>query len=520
MLRRMKPLLVAFAMLLLLAGCRVDSTVTVDIERDGSGTVEVAVSLDESAAERVGDLAGQLQVEDLRQAGWDVTEPTVEDGLTWVRATKSFVSPENLGDVLDDIGAFEAVSLTRARAFGSTTWDLSGRIDVTGGANQFGDAELANLLGGRFTGVDIEKIETEERESVGEMFGLSFVVQMADDVESINAAETSGGEATWFARIDDVGPTPFNVASDVKDGRPRYLATIAGIAAAAGVVVLVLQGLWAISRRSRHGYIEPDPTYQEPVAQPVDQAPKRRRGAKAPPTVTQAATPAAAAAAATAAGATTMPTPVPKRRNRSGQPQLVVLDAMGVIYRHGNDVEDLLIPFVEDNGGTANHADIRENYRQTSLGRMTTAEFWAAVGVEGDAAQLDRAYLSQFRMTGGLLAFLDKLNHKKVPVACLSNDVSLWSRLLRQGFNLDTKIGPWIISGDIGARKPDPAIYEALRTTVGAPFDVYLFIDDRIENLDAARELGMRTALFAPNGAPHDTNGHRVVTGFNEFFRR
>lgn len=534
--RRAFWLLLGGFLVIVLAGCRVDSTVTIDIEGNGGGSVQVDVELNQEAFERIPDLDQQLQVQDLRNAGWDVVGPTsTDEGGRLISATKTFASPEDLPVVLSEIGAFNNVSLTRTREFGATTWTFLGDVDITGGVDQFGDAELGSLLGGRMTGVDVAAIETELRQPVADLFGFNVIVQMADDVEA-NATSTDGRQAAWVARIDDVAPTSLSVTSSVKDDRPRTLAFIAIILAAAAVVTLVLAGIWAARSRSRAGYIVPDQAYvdpAQPVAQPAAQgagaspggqlpaqadAPRRGRAA---PTLSQSATPAAAAAAATAAaGAATMPTPIPTRRLRSGAPQLVVLDAMGVIYRHADEVEELLIPFVEDHGGTATPDQIRNLYRQASLGQLSSAELWAGAGVAGDPGALDREYLSAFRMTGGLLAFLDKLKHKKIPVACISNDVSLWSRLLRQGFSLDTKIGPWIVSGDIGARKPDTLIYEALRTTVGAPFDVYLFIDDRVENLDKARELGMKTALFDPLGLVTDTNGHRVVRGFNEFFRR
>ena len=520
--RRLKLLLLGLGLLLVISACRVDSTVTIDVARNGSGTVSVAVDLDADAAQRVPDLAQQLRVEDLRTAGWVVDGPVAADaGGLRVVATKPFASPDDLPVVLNEIGAFNNVSLVRSREFGATTWQLDGEIDVTGGVDRFGDAELAALLGGRMTGVDVAAIETELRKPIADMMGMTVVVSMADEVEA-SAADTDGRTATWIARIDDVAPTPIQVVSSVKDERPRFLALLAILFLGGAIVSLVGAGVWGLRRRSRAGYVDPDPQYvAQADTQPAGQQTTAPRGAKEAPSVHHSATPAAAAAAATAAaGAATMLTPVPTRRSRSGAPQLVVLDAMGVIYRHGDDVGELLIPFIEDHGGRATPDQIRNLYRQASLGQLTTSELWAGAGVEGDPAALDREYLAQFRMTGGLLAFLDKLSHKKVPVACVSNDVSLWSRLLRQGFNLDTKIGPWIVSGDIGARKPDPLIFEALRTTVGAPFDVYLFIDDRVENLDAARNLGMKTALFDPTGLVTDTNGHRVVRGFNEFFRR
>ncbi len=56
-----------------------------------------------------------------------------------------------------------------------------------------------------------------------------------------------------------------------------------------------------------------------------------------------------------------------------------------------------------------------------------------------------------------------------------------------------------VISGDAKALKPHPRIYEYFFKKAGiSPFTCF-FIDDQAENLDAAREFGVDSALFSPN---------------------
>ena len=62
--------------------------------------------------------------------------------------------------------------------------------------------------------------------------------------------------------------------------------------------------------------------------------------------------------------------------------RILVLDAMGVIYSVGNDDRDLLCPFVEEKGGTKDMSKIETLYHSTSLGNMSSAEFWEAVGLK------------------------------------------------------------------------------------------------------------------------------------------
>lgn len=84
-------------------------------------------------------------------------------------------------------------------------------------------------------------------------------------------------------------------------------------------------------------------------------------------------------------------------------------------------------------------------------------------------------------------------------LACLSNDVSEWSLNLRNRFGLDRLITDWVISGDVGYRKPDPEIYqELLRRLQVMPSEV-LFIDDRVKNLTAAATLGFHVIGFGPD---------------------
>ena len=146
-----------WAFLLLLAvltagGCRVDASVAIVVDGDGSGTVTVGLILDDEAVDLVGGIEEQLRIDDLADAEWTVVGPNrLPTGDTTVTATKSFDSPERLADVLDEIvgpGVFEDVTLTRHRTFARTEWRLNGRVDLSGGLELFSDPELAETLSG------------------------------------------------------------------------------------------------------------------------------------------------------------------------------------------------------------------------------------------------------------------------------------------------------------------------------------------------------------------------------------
>ena len=54
--------------------------------------------------------------------------------------------------------------------------------------------------------------------------------------------------------------------------------------------------------------------------------------------------------------------------------KILVLDAMGVIYSVGDDVRDLLCPFIEEKGGTKDVPKIERLYHSASLGNMSAAD--------------------------------------------------------------------------------------------------------------------------------------------------
>jgi HAD superfamily hydrolase (TIGR01509 family) len=196
--------------------------------------------------------------------------------------------------------------------------------------------------------------------------------------------------------------------------------------------------------------------------------------------------------------------------------KVLALDAMGVIYSIGDDVKDLLYPFIMDKGGTRDFAVVQKNYHRASLGKISAAEFWKAVGI---TPQLEDEYLQRFELTDGLLDFLKNIKYRGVAIWCLSNDVSEWSQKLRKRFGLDKYFRGFVISGDIGIRKPDPLIYQNLLNRLSVKANNVVFVDDNPKNLDAASAIGFITVLFSQevNNAPNEK--YLRAATFNEIMK-
>lgn len=192
--------------------------------------------------------------------------------------------------------------------------------------------------------------------------------------------------------------------------------------------------------------------------------------------------------------------------------KLVVLDAMGVIYEQGDDVANLLIPFAKSRGCRLSDAAIEMCYLECSSGKCSPAEFWQQLGLS-DQDNLEDEFRARYQLTPGVFEFLEHMQQEGYPVACLSNDVAEWSLKVRRLNGLDRFISPWMISSEVGVRKPDPKIFQRFVKLADVPPRECLFVDDRPGNLESARAVGFNVVMFG------ETSGqiqHRRAATFQE----
>jgi putative hydrolase of the HAD superfamily len=183
-------------------------------------------------------------------------------------------------------------------------------------------------------------------------------------------------------------------------------------------------------------------------------------------------------------------------------PPILLLDAMGVIYVDGEDVKDLLIPFVIERGGIDDPDVINAAYHEAYVGQLSAHDFWERVGL---SHELEDEYLTRLTLTDDLPLLLEKAASRFRSIYCLSNDVSDWSFKLRRHFGLEPYFSGWYISGDLRLRKPDPAIFRRFLDGAQVASEDVLFVDDRPRNLIAAEKLGFHVMLYDPQDVQPDS---------------
>ncbi len=195
-----RPLLLLVALLAwATSACHVSITAGIDLARDGSGRVTAGLGLDADALREIGDPAAALRVDDLRQAGWEVKGPRKEDdGLTWVRASRSFSGADEANTFLAQLsgpeGPFRDLRLTRSRSLLRSTTRLTGTVDLSAGLAAFADPDLAARVGDTLP-LDLDRLREELGPDADQELQVGFEADLPGDVRA-NAPQ-EGGRAVW-----------------------------------------------------------------------------------------------------------------------------------------------------------------------------------------------------------------------------------------------------------------------------------------------------------------------------------
>lgn len=243
-------------MAMLLSSCRVEQTISLEVERNGTGRVVVTITADKAILDEVPNLAADVRTDDLVSAGWQVDgpNPTDDGGLSMV-VTRRFENPTEatliLGQVNGTRGPLQEVALTRSGADNNSLWTLAGRLEVNGGMQSFIDDAAFELLGAAPYAAEIQEAGID----LGAAVGLNFTVSLPGEVDSTTGVQRDGA-ITWLVPMDgsrvDIATTSTNVdvvASVAGFGRGLVLALF--VLWLAGMAILLLLVANSKHRRSR-----------------------------------------------------------------------------------------------------------------------------------------------------------------------------------------------------------------------------------------------------------------------------
>lgn len=175
----------------------------------------------------------------------------------------------------------------------------------------------------------------------------------------------------------------------------------------------------------------------------------------------------------------------------------IFFDVMGVIFVVGDDTKDLLIPYIQKMHPNIGAETITEAYIAASIGNISSRDFWISMEFSEDSCSaVEKKYLDEnITLDKHAANVLQELSDC-YNIGLISNDISEWSCFLIAKYDLDKYLKFSIISGDIRCRKPQKQIYEYALEKANCSPDMCVFIDDRLNNLYPALELGMNVIKF------------------------
>jgi len=85
---------------------------------------------------------------------------------------------------------------------------------------------------------------------------------------------------------------------------------------------------------------------------------------------------------------------------------------------------------------------------------------------------------------------------RSYPLFLLSNTNALHFEYIRENYPFLTNFSQFILSYQVGSRKPEKGIYETLIRKAGIPPETLLFIDDKMPFCDRGPEHGIQAWQF------------------------
>lgn len=224
---------------IVLSGCQVRSTVRVDLQGDGSGTVSVIVRLDKEAADAMPNLRQDLDTSDLVRSGWSISGPTeINGGTVQVTARHGFDSPEEATQLLRGLSGsgppFTNFKITQERSFTHVESHFSGELDMREGISSFGDIGLTQSVGSKL-GFDPNELQRSLGVDWPQTFPVDVVVNLPNGIK--DATPEMDDNNTWHAIYGE--SISLSASSEGPNWKPLVLFGVSALSLIACILVLI-----------------------------------------------------------------------------------------------------------------------------------------------------------------------------------------------------------------------------------------------------------------------------------------
>jgi hypothetical protein len=228
----MRRVLIVIAVMLL-AACRVDTTVDISMRADGSGRITLTASADTDVVEQAPGLEDDLRFDDAEAAGWIVTGPTATPAGLRVELAHPFANPQEATALLQSIngsgGPLHGVALSRSLDISGTKVTLVGSLRIDGLA-AFADPDVLAAIGATPYAEEVVASTQGPSQAVGVTISASLPGKITSATGTIK-----GGSVSWIVPLDG---SQLDLATSAVDDHST--AKIWGIASNVALIGLVV----------------------------------------------------------------------------------------------------------------------------------------------------------------------------------------------------------------------------------------------------------------------------------------
>ena len=141
---------------------------------------------------------------------------------------------------------------------------------------------------------------------------------------------------------------------------------------------------------------------------------------------------------------------------------------------------------------------------ELETGRLTETEFLAQLGAQlseqmgrtVDMTDFGERYFAKLSPNEPMIGYMRQLRERGYKLAICTNNVREWADRWRAMLPVDEIFDVVVDSAFVGARKPEPRIYELTLEALGVEAGAAVFIDDIEANCDGARRVGLDAVWF------------------------
>lgn len=186
-----------------------------------------------------------------------------------------------------------------------------------------------------------------------------------------------------------------------------------------------------------------------------------------------------------------------------------------------SDLKGNFIPYTFAHFEKNEHERLKKAFREEKLftkaqnGELCSDKFLSLLGYTNPTETMEDYLTNHLTFDESFLQFA-QCNYQQYDFVLLSNDVKEWSNYLFALYGLHKYFKEALVSGELHMRKPQPQIFLYAVEHMQCMPQECIFVDNSVQNLNAAQAAGINVVLFNRDKEPYWGN---IVNTFEELDR-